>query len=228
MFRCNKCNIGWDNEYQLRKHYNYGANHALTCYLCNIKFENSQIYNTHVLTVHNRTCNICNIKYTDAQQFKHHLISNHDTKNEENDSDEFSDTISRIEESKDEESEVKIKNKLKNVTTGGRQLRSASIGSRRKKEKKEIPTINEIKPFVCPICEKTFDIMKNFSSHMFNSHIGVIECEICHAKFDNVTILDDHINLYHSYKIYKCDICSNTFTKQKYYELHFNGYCNKK
>lgn len=231
MFRCNKCNIGWDNEYQLRKHINYGASHTLTCYLCNVDFESSSLYNAHIFTVHNRTCNICNIKYKDAQLFKFHLLKTHKSdsfseKEKEKEPDEFSETVSRIEDPEFEDPEFE---EFKNKVIGARNLRSKAIASRRKVQKiEQIPPIKNIDSFVCPICEKTFDIMKKFSSHMFNSHIKVIECEICHAKFDDNTKLDEHIDLYHSYKIYKCDICSNTFTKQKYYELHFNGYCNKK
>ena len=221
---CQKCKQKWTKKALFTKHMIYGANHALTCYLCNIVFDEVSIYNKHILDVHNRKCEECNKKFPDAQVFKHHLIDNH-----KNDKVNAMNTVNQEPKKQDDESE-KLKVAIR--TTERVTLKSQKSGKFTNTSDKPLTNKEEksslTNPFVCVICEKKFENMKTFSLHMYNSHIKTIKCEICQKSFDNKIKLDEHVDTSHSYKIYKCDVCSSTFTQQKYYELHFNGYCIKK
>src|SRR6266496_5348770 len=101
-FRCDECDISWTNKTLLNRHFIYGANHALTCYLCNITFEHAQQHNEHVTNVHERKCNLCNNRiFKDSQLFKHHVIALHKPSVEES-----------SEESSVDEDNVTVKNKV--------------------------------------------------------------------------------------------------------------------
>ena len=99
-----------------------------------------------------------------------------------------------------------------------------------------------LKPFVCQICQKSFNEKGNLKSHLkFHSEIRPFKCSLCDKRYKTNGHLKDHIDIEH-YKIKKfnCQICNKNFgrisalkthirkhTEIKRFECQFPG-CGKR
>lgn len=232
-FKCDKCNLDWETKGYLNGHLKFGSAHMLTCYLCDITFADAPEYNSHIKMVHKYKCEICKKSFDTTQGYKRHSLQVHSLegkgqprstskpeKMQTRSADKPKKMQTRSRSITTESNEVK-KGQPKQQTSDVKPKQQASIN-----HKGQSTTVDIIdKPFVCRICSKSFDNMKFFSKHMYNYHVKTIKCEICSLSVKDSAALAEHVKINHSYIKYDCDICHKSFSKQEYYELHFNGYC---
>ncbi|XP_008487973.1 zinc finger protein 808-like [Diaphorina citri] len=79
----------------------------------------------------------------------------------------------------------------------------------------------------CTMCKKTFRNKATFQKHMQRAHVGLkisvskhFECNYCHAKFSNKSLLSDHISSHTGLKNYKCHVCDKAYSCRKALKTH--------
>lgn len=76
--------------------------------------------------------------------------------------------------------------------------------------------------FICSICSCKFDNGSLLKEHIDVQHpeIKPFECEFCGKKFKNKSLLNCHLAIHNGEKRYECERCSMKFLKKKYLSTH--------
>ncbi len=247
-YYCNKCDVKYNIRSEFTEHMKFGAEHALTCHLCNITYDNRQLYNTHISEVHKHKCALCNINFSNAQRFKRHVINNHQNNTTQMPlkptrvmrkrsvgPDIYSIKLRKRSANSDINSKVRTRKRItsSNINTKtnsndtNKQKRRGPGRAKKETVTKDVVTETTnclIKPFKCVFCASSFNTSKLLSFHIVHKHNN-IKCEICDLLCESRNELDIHIQKVHEYINITCELCEKSFTKQNNYELHFNGYC---
>lgn len=76
------------------------------------------------------------------------------------------------------------------------------------------------KPYNCPKCEKTFQHLGNFISHVKEHKLFL--CLRCGKTFSQKSNLTRHIRVHTGFKPYQCTVCKRSFTQKATLQDHMN------
>ena len=82
----------------------------------------------------------------------------------------------------------------------------------------EIHTVE--KPNKCELCGKTFRFSSHFVTHLKKVHNKIKHCKSCKTYFETMEEYETHRMERHGGKLFKCDICSQTFELESSINKH--------
>ena len=87
-----------------------------------------------------------------------------------------------------------------------------------------------IKPFICQICQKSFNEKGNLKAHLkFHSEIRPFKCPLCDKRYKSNVHLKDHIRIQHyQIKKFRCQFCNKSFGRTSALKVHVRKHIDKK
>ena len=90
-------------------------------------------------------------------------------------------------------------------------------------------THNQVKQFVCDICDKSFYTKAKIKAHMpTHSNERPFKCHICKTRFKKKVYLDTHMKLHSNMRTFICKICPSNFFTRKALEIHERVHTGKR
>ncbi|KAJ8975492.1 hypothetical protein NQ317_016368 [Molorchus minor] len=95
----------------------------------------------------------------------------------------------------------------------------------RPRNRNDISSDNDVKPFICDKCAKSFKTKQQLlTHHLVHEYIKPFECSNCEKSFKLKQQLQNHIKIHEDLRSFICDICEKSFKFKQQLENHHKSH----
>ncbi|XP_073319153.1 uncharacterized protein [Pagrus major] len=85
-----------------------------------------------------------------------------------------------------------------------------------------------VKPFICPVCGKSYHIKNSLNTHMRSHSGGRFSCSVCKKTFHCRRYVVSHMRTHTGEKPFSCSVCDTRFAKSSTLKAHLRVHTGEK